>query len=803
MRRLIPLKFGFLKKIIQILCCAVVLTLSITSQANDQIKPFVVKAIEIQGLHSILHETALSYLPIQVGQTFDINSAPTLIEQLYDTGFFEDIRLNIDTENVLKIVVTERPIISDFHITGNQSFPKKELDGLLQSACLSIGEYFDSAALDNVKKQLITYYRSRGHYLATIKTTLQAEAPYQVRLAVRINEGPIVRIAGIRILGNKAFTESQLLAHLPLAPHRFLGFLTQSNQYTQEKRVAALEILRNFYLDRGYFNIQINSDHITLTPDRRAVYWSIQLTEGPRYTLKSHQIAGYTEGLDTPPASLIKTKCEHPFNQQAVQTTEQAVKESLGSQGYLSPVHTVSTVDEKNKVVDLLTYIEPTKRVYVRHILITGNIRTQDEAIRRLLLQQEASLFSLKDLRESIRRLDASGLTDGKTEVQIVPVPNGPDDQVDIHIKVKEGNYLQLGLNGGMGGFLENFMFDSAINAPNILGTGSHLAVSADINQFIRSLTLNYHNPFYTLTGIQRSIALYGIHYDNTKREELTQYLTSTVGGKLHFNFPVGAHGDGLQIGFGGHWKRLHLPKPPNLSDEIAAFKNRYGTIDQDNIDFNQALLELGWERNTCNKFLFPTQGIRQNISAKLRLAIDGKDLFYYKSHYIGAGYIPLARTASEFPFVFTYQWHLGYGTNFKPDQSIPFFENYRAGGIDSDGIVRGYKNNSLGPKDSLGKVLGGNLLTAGTVAIILPEPFSQERFRVSLFFDVGNVYAASELFSSEVFRKDPLRISCGVAVQCIIPVVNAQLQISAGMPLNARDRDTVQLFQLRLGMGF
>lgn len=757
---------------------------------------FVVQAIQIRGLRSLSRETVLHYLPVRIGDRFDLSQSNTLIKNLYATGFFEDIQLNRIGHD-LSIVVVERPRINNFTATGLRLMTKEKLDALLREKRLVQGEIFDVTVLENLKAQLRHHYVSQGYYAVKIHSTMMEAHEGQVTVELQVTEGPVTRIANIRILGNQHFTEQQLLRVLPLSTRHFGSFLTNNDQYNEEKKEAALEVLRNFYLDQGYFHFQVNAAQLSLSPDYKTAYLVIQITEGAQYLLNEHRIMGLEQEVltATGASSLLKTQVAKVYSKAAVRDTEQAIKERLGSQGYLfAMVNTLPVVNEKDKSVDLVTYVVPGKRIYVRQIAIKGNYKTQDEVFRRLLQQQESSLAVAKDLQESVLRLNRSEFLEGAATVEPVPVLAGPEDQVDLLFQVKENNHIAALLNAsydknGLGGSV-------SVNQANVLGTGSTLAFNFNITRSYIVSTLSYHNPFYTLEGIQRGFEFYYItrnnHYAGLEdATHLAHYAMNSYGGKLRYSFPIDQQGDTLQLGMGLQRLELNLPDPAHRSEEVQKFVDQYG------IYFNQAMLDVGWERNSLNRFWFPTRGIRQDVTAQLRLSIGKPSLHYYKLNYNGVAYLPISRLASEYQWIIQTRWGLGYGGGLAAGQCLPFFAHYYAGGLGSDWPVRGYQINSLGPRDSKGKVSGANALIYGSAAVILPKPLSTERVRTGVFIDVGNVYKSQALF------QDALRATTGIAVDFLVPVVNVALSFSVAKAINPSANALLDMFQFNIGVNF
>ncbi len=412
---------------------------------------FYLHRIDVRGLQGVSRDTVLSYLPIRTGQSFDPEQSSQVINALYATGFFSNVRLE-EQGNTLIIRVVERPVLSEVNVTGNKEIPKDKLSEIIKKIGLVPGRIFDKSSLDRFISQLRTQYDNMGKYSARVTPVIIPQSNNRVALRIEISEGLTVQIAGISILGNHVFSEKKLLAALPVSSSHFWSFFTNSDQYNQNKLSASLQALQSYYLDRGYLKFKADSTQVTLTPDRKTAYLIIHVTEGPLYRLSGYQLTGRLLVNQTKLQKVFQPlKTGQAFSREKVIAAEQGIKKSLGDFGYIfSTVNTLPEVDEKNKTVFLTFYVDPGNRVYVRHINISGNLKTQDEVFRRLLRQQEGSLISETDIKESIRQLNLSGFLEGEPQVTPSPIP-GTSDQVDLDININEAHAAQALFSLGYG----------------------------------------------------------------------------------------------------------------------------------------------------------------------------------------------------------------------------------------------------------------------------------------------------------------------------------------------------------------
>jgi outer membrane protein insertion porin family len=759
-----------------------------------QAHAFYLKHIEIRGLQGISRATVLSYLPVRTGQTFNSEQSSRLIDVLYATGFFSNVSLQAQG-NTLVINVVERPIISEVTVTGNKEIPKDKLNEIIKKLGLVQGRIFDKSVLDRFVAQLRTQYDDMGKYSARVTPVIIPQANNRVVVRIEISEGLTVQIAGISIIGNHIFSERKLIAVMPISTTHFWSFFTNADQYNQNKLAAALQALQSYYLDRGYLKFKVDSTQVTLTPDRKTAYLIIHVTEGPLYTLRGYKLTGRVVFNQTKLQSALNAlKTGDAFSRQKVVDVEQAIKKALGDFGYIfSTVNTLPDVDEQDKTVFLTFYVDPGNQAYVHHINITGNLKTQDEVFRRLFRQQEGGLISESDIKESIRQLNMSGFLDG--EPQITPVPlTGYTDQVDLNVNINEAHAAQALFSLGYG--TNGPVIGASLNQNNVFGTGNQLGINFNNTRAATIYSLSYNNPYYTLDGVQRGFDLF-FQRATPSNLNTTTYSTNTYGGDLHYSIPFDAKGDTLQFSGGLQKLQLNLPPFSQLSSEVQNFVTQHGA------QFNQLLLSVGWSRNSLDRLVFPEKGLYQSASVQLALPVGGRPLDYYKTNYVGRGYFPLSHD-----FILQSSLSLGYGNGFASTRGLPFFANYYAGGIGTDGQVRGYEISSLGPRDSNGYPLGGNIMTVGSVALIVPMPASvSEKVRTSLFVDAGNVYSTLGVTQPNQPRggtaSGPVRYSSGIDVDWRVPVFNVTLSFSVAKAINPRPGDQTQVFQFNIGTGF
>ena len=738
---------------------------------------FVVRDIQVEGLQRISAGTVFNYLPVQVGSTVSEKDYPDIIRALFKTGFFTDVNLERKGD-VLVITVTERPAIAEVKITGNSDISTEDLKKALTGVGLTEGRVFDRALLDKVEQELLRQYYSRGRYAVRINSQVQPLERNRVAVTLEISEGAVASIGQINIVGNKAFTEKELLNQLQSSTGGWFSFFTKDDQYSKQKLAADIETLRSFYLDRGYLKFNVDSTQVSITPDKKDVYITLNITEGEPYTVEDVQLSGDFGVVPAPDLrKLITLKPGETFSRAKLTETAKAMGERLGEEGYaFANVNAVPRVDDETRKVALNFVVDPGKRVYVRRINFQGNTKTQDEVLRREMRQSEGSWFSTKDIERSKTRLQRLDYLES-VNVETPAVP-GASDQVDANYTVVErpSGSLMFGIGYGQDSGL---LLNASVTQNNFLGTGNQLGLVLNNSQAGDNYSFSFNNPYYTLDGVSLGFRAF---YQNIDAAELNtaNYIRNAAGALVNFGFPLNEF-DTLRLSPG--YQHIWIDTTDSTPVEILDYLKENGDT------YDQITLDASWARDSRNRVIFPTSGSLNQVAGQV--ALPGSTAEFYKLNYRGIAYFPFSRWLT-----WSVGGEIGYGDGYGDSSSgLPFFENFYAGGLRS---VRGWKANTLGPRYSNDEPSGGAFKTVANTQLILPVPFLEksENVRVAAFFDIGNVFATPSDFDA-----NELRYSVGLSGLWISPLGPIVLSVAA--PLNEQTGDETEVFQFSFGVPF
>jgi len=756
------------------LCRVFMLMLFLSGQAQA-FEPFEVLDIRVEGLQRISAGTVFNYLPIKVGQTIDTEDTVFAVKALFKSGFFNDVSLERDGP-VLVVYVKERAAISSIDIEGNKDLDSEELLEGLKEIGLAEGRVFDRSLLEKVEQELRRQYFSRGKYAVKIDTTVTPLDRNRVGILINVSEGRAARIKQINIIGNHQFSDKDLLDEFSLTTPNMFSFFTKSDQYSKQGLSADLETLRTYYLDRGYLKFNINSTQVSITPDKKDIYVTINVTEGHQYKISEVTLSGDLVVPADELFPLIRINPGDVFSRKQVTESVDRISTLLGDQGYaFANVNTAPEMDDEAFEVNLGFFVDPGKRVYVRRINIAGNTGTRDEVLRREMRQMEGGWYSTEQVERSRTRIDRLGFfEDVNVETPTVP---GTTDQLDVNYSVTETSSGSVTAGAGFSQS-SGVLFNASIQQENFLGSGKRVAFTFDNSEINTVYRFAYTNPFWTVDGVSRGFSL-GYRKTDADEANLSDYSTDTRNADINFGIPVNEY-DTIRFSVG--YQGLDLKANSSSPDQVTDF------IDQHGDSFDDAVFTASWSHDSRNRILFTDTGGLQRIS--LETTTPGSGLEYYKLTYQQQRFIPLTRELT-----LGLKGNLGYGDGFGDFEQLPFFENFFAGGVRS---VRGFEDNTLGPRDSDGDPIGGAFLVVFNAEVIFPIPFVEDAkgVRLSAFFDVGNVF---EDYDS--FEAGDLRYSAGLAGLWLSPL--GPISMSLGFPLNAESDDDEQRFQFTVGTFF
>ncbi|MCO5412574.1 outer membrane protein assembly factor BamA [Ralstonia holmesii] len=749
--------------------------LTVTAGQAHAVEPFVVKDIRVEGVQRVEPGTVFGYLPVKVGETFTDEKGAESIRALYNTGFFKDVQIRSEG-NVLVVRVEERPAISQLEFIGFKEFDKEALRRTLRGVGVAEARYYDKSLIDRAEQEIKRQYVSRGYYAAEVTTTVTPVDANRVSITFTVDEGPTAKIRQINIVGNKAFKEGDLRDEMQLSTPNWLSWYTKNDLYSKQKLTADLEALRSFYLDRGYLEFAIESTQVSITPDKKDIYLTLNIHEGEQYKVSDIKLTGELLGKQAEMEKLIKLKQGDVFSSAKLSSTTKSITDLLGTYGYaFATINPQPQINQKDRTVALTLVVDPGRRVYVRRVNVVGNSKTRDEVVRREMRQMEASWFDGEKLQLSQNRVNRTGyFTDANITTEDVP---GTTDQVDVNVNVTEKPTGQINLGVGFSS-TDKLVLSAGIRQDNVFGSGTSLGLDVNTSKSNRTIAVTQFDPYFTVDGISRSTELYYRTYRPLYYTGDQDYRVVQQGGNVKFGVPF-SETDTVFFGIG--YERTTIDVTTNTPLAYQNYVAKNGRIT------NNFPITIGWSKDQRDSALVPTRGRYQQ--ANLEFGIPGGDLQYFRAYYQHQYFYPLSKS-----FTMAFNNEIGYGHGYG-GKDFPVFKNYYAGGI---GSVRGYETSTLGPRDANGVAIGGASKFVGNVEFIFPLPGSgvDRTVRLFTFFDYGNVFA-----EGQPYKLGDMRYSTGFGLSWLSPI--GPLKISMGFPIKRKTEDQTQRFQFQIGTAF
>ncbi len=796
----------------------VVAMMSMPVQAAE----FVVTDIGFTGLQRLTPDSLYPVLPIEVGDTVTDASLAASIKALYATNNFANIQSRVEG-SALRFDVLERPTIAEVNFEGNKLIPEEGLEQGLQNAGLAVGDVLQQATLQGVANELQQQYISQGYYNSNIEVEQTLLDGNRVKLDIRFIEGKPAKVVDINIIGNQHFSDEQIKDVFAVKESSWTRFLSKSDRYAQEKLAASLENLKALYQNDGYVRFEVDNAVLNISEDKRNVFIEISLSEGEQYQFGEVNFLGKPTFDVNELDELVTFNSNEQYSQAELDATTAALKNRYGNEGfYLAQVRPVPRINDETRVVDVDYYIDPARPIYVRRINFSGNLKTQDEVLRREMRQLESALASNEKIQLSRARLLRTGFF--KTvDVDVTPVPNQPD-QVDVNFTVEEqpsgSSTIAAGYSqsGGV-----TFQLDLTQN--NFMGTGNRVQAGLARSETRDSYSLGYTDPYFTENGVSQGVSAY---YRETKFDDrnVSNYVTDSYGATLNYSYPVdetkrvsaGINIDNTDVRGG---RRLGVSNVQQIIDDGGSFENFTGEFEGRTgfkNDYTTYNLLFGWDYSTLDRPVFPTKGMSHAVDATIGLG----DAEYQKVIYRGNVYYPIYKDVIARGYT-----KLGYGND------LPFYENFYAGGY---GSVRGYESSTLGPQsksysDAINGLdrfrdeeVGGNALATFGTELILPVPFKgdwADQVRPVLFAEGGQVFDTdnredrdfidpntgepilnADGSTVKLLKQDKdLRFSAGVGVTWYTPI--GPISLSYAVPIGDKEQDETENVQFQIGSTF
>ena len=559
-----------------------------------------IESIRVIGNRRIPKETILARMFTHVGDTYDAVSIERDFNSLWNTGYFEDLRIEReDTEKgiVLDVFVRERPTIREINYKGNSSVSTSDiLDRFKKEKVgLSVEGQYDPTKIKRAETVLRELLSEHGHQFATIKTDVKTIPPASVQINFSIKEGPVVKVGQIKFVGNQHLSSRYLRRSMkelrPIGiPHSIFFENLFPRTFDASKLDIDTERVRFAYRDKGYANAAIETPR-TQIRDEGGLNWFtfrprrgkridilMPVEEGERYRLGSITFTGNTHLNNTKALrAQFNIKDGDWFNATLIGKGLDNLKKAYGQLGYINfgaipkPVY-----DDQKHTVSFQIDIDEGKQFYVSRIEFQGNTITRDRVIRRELLLDEGQVYNSQLWEYSLLRLNQLEYFDPlKVDQDSEAHQNTEAGTVDLLLKLKEKGKNSIGLNGGVSGASGAFL---GVNyqTNNFLGLGETLSVQGNLGNLSRQFLFGFTQPYFRNRPLNLGFQIYNNKSDfnaaknyetstglaanlSAAQQSLVQnYNQASTGMNFSLSYPLRRH-NFQRIGFTYSWSRANI----------------------------------------------------------------------------------------------------------------------------------------------------------------------------------------------------------------------------------------------------
>jgi outer membrane protein insertion porin family len=731
-----------------------------------------IQRITVEGNERVEPETIGTYLPFKVGDEFNPADTTRTIRSLYATGLFSNVEMNFSGGEVT-LKVSENPLVNRVAFEGNDEIDSKRLEEIIGLKPRAI---YSPAKVQADVQTLQAAYRSRGMFTTQVKAQLIQRDQNRVDVIYVVDEGKKTRISSINFVGNSKYDDADLREVVATKTSAWWRFLVGGDTYDPAKLDVDKDLIRRFYLSKGYADVQVTSAVAELTRDKNDFIITYTIFEGPRYDFGNVDVAlnAEAEGLDTAELKpLVTLKQGELFNATRVEENSDKLIDHLGKKGFaFLNVKPDYKKDEANRKVDVVFNVQPGPRVYVGRINVEGNTRTRDYVIRREMRVAEGDAFSSEKIKRSKDRLT---YLDYFKNVEVTRSETDQPDRVDLNVKVEEQSTGEFNVGAGYSSY-DGLLATADVRERNFLGRGQEVAVRFAVSERQQSYNLGFTEPYFLGQELSAGVDLFN---EQTDYQSESSYDIATTGTALRFGFPLSEFTkNNVRLGF-------KETKIENVGSAASQFVAREAG------KRSAATLSNTWSFDNRDSFLTPTHGERVALSGEY--SGFGSDVNFLRANATASWHREVADD-----FVFTAVGRGGAVYDFGED--LPIYEHYIGGGQNN---LRGFEYGGIGPRDRLTKdALGGKYMVGHTLEMSFPLGSTLSDLGVQgVVFNDGGIVKEFEGANANVLDADIYRLTVGTGIFWRSPL--GPLRLDLGFPVIKDSDDRTQLFSFSVGTRF
>lgn len=725
-----------------------------------------VRDIKVEGLERVEVETVLSYVDIKKNTIIDDAKMDASLKQLYATGLFNDVSLNMKNDGLLIIKVVENPIINKVLFDGNDKVDDEMLKGELQLAPRST---YSRAKVQEDVQRILEIYKRTGRYAVVVEPQIIERDQNRVDLIFKIDEGPLASINKVNFVGNKHYSDDDLQSEIMSKESRWYRIFSSAENYDSEKTNYDKELLRRFYFKRGYADFRVVSAVAELSPDKKSFVLTFVLDEGKRYKIRSLDITSDIADVDTAalkPAVQLETG--DWYNADKVEKSVTALTDELGKKGFaFVDVEPEMTKDTAAGEIDLTFHVKEGERIFVDRINITGNTRTYDKVIRREFRIDEGDAFNVSKIKDSRRNVEN---LDYFSKVNIETMPKD-DNKADINVDVEEKStgYFNVGVGYST---VNGALVRTGVTENNFRGLGQRLGLDIGVSQRSQEYDVSFTEPYFMNRRLRAGFDLFRTEQDY---QDEGSYDSESTGGRLRLGWN---YTDDLSQQFR---YTLRQDKISNVDSEASYYiKEEAGKYNDSSVGQTIVYDKRDSAFNPKEGYFISFGNDVSGLGGDEKyLKFDAKLYQYY--------------TLADY-YTFKLFANAGYITGYG-GKDVRLSNRYYLGGS----TLRGFDVAGIGARDKYtDDALGGNWMLYTGGEVMFPIGLDELGIKGRTFVDMGMLGKPDNINTSVVEYSSSPRVAAGFGFQWLSPM--GQIDIDFAFPIVKEDYDETQVFRLNFG---
>ncbi len=726
-------------------------------------KTEVINEINITGNERIPDETIKMFSGKKISDNISLNDLDKILKDIYDSNFFFDVKVSLK-DNILNIFVQEKPIIENIKYRGLKSNEIKE--DIFNKRILKQKSSFDETTLKKDRDEILNILKERGYYFAKLETLVEDLDNNKLNLIYEIDLGPKSKISKISFIGNKIYKDKKLKNIIVSEEYKFWKFISGKKFLNENIIELDKRLLKNFYLNKGYHDVEINSSFAKMINDYEfELIYNIDAKEKFYFdNIVLDLTADYDPNNFLNLNKFFKDLKNKPYSINRIRDIIKKI-ENIALNEQFESVKVIPVENIIENKISLIFKIEDTEKFYVEKINILGNNVTQENVIRNQFEIDEGDPYNEILYNKTINNIKNLGFFKSTSGV----IEEGASDQtkvINITVEEKATGEISLGAGTGTSGATVAF----GIMENNFLGKGINLDANASVTEETIKGKFVVENPNYKNSDKSINVGIEAIEID---RSTEFGYKTNKTGISFGTDFEL-LQDFSLGLGL------------TNFYEKITTDVNASTLQKTQQGNYWDTFLKLDFDYDKRNQKFQTSQGYRSFYSLDLPIVSDTSTLVNsYNYNFYTELYDENITNAS----IFLKSANSIAGKNIKLSERL-FIPSRK---------LRGFERGKIGPKDGE-DYIGGNFVTTANVSSTLPQVLSNlQEIDFVMFFDAANVWGVD--YDSSIADDGKIRSSIGLGIDWLTPI--GPLNFTFAQPLTKESTDKTETFRFNLGTTF